>query len=262
MSNSEDLRVRILVASHKPYWMPPDPMYLPVQVGAACGGGRAGIPGFQRDDEGDNMSAKNPNYCELTALYWAWRNLDADYVGLAHYRRHFKGSGERGTLTSEEARDLLREAPIVLPKKRNYVIETIRSHYGNTFDPRHVDVLRDSVELVSPECLGAFDACMGSTSAHMFNMLVMEKNLLGEYCSWLFPVLSCAQKGIDFESMTPFEARCVGRLSEMLLDVWVEANRIPYVEHPVVSMERVNWARKGSAFLAAKFLGRKYRGSF
>ena len=69
--------LKMLVASHKPYWMPDDPAYLPVQVGAA---GKETIPGFQRDDEGENISAKNPNYCELTALYWAWKDLPTTAV--------------------------------------------------------------------------------------------------------------------------------------------------------------------------------------
>ena len=85
---------------------------MPVQAGAQ---GKASIEGLRRDDEGDNISDKNPYYCELTPLYWAWKNTDADHIGLVHYRRHFKGSGERGTLTSEEAARLLAQAPVILP---------------------------------------------------------------------------------------------------------------------------------------------------
>ena len=48
--------------------------------------------GYQPDNIGDNISSKNPSFCELTGLYWAWKNLDNEYLGLAHYRRHFKGS--------------------------------------------------------------------------------------------------------------------------------------------------------------------------
>ena len=61
--------------------MPQDPSYLPLHVGAA---GKADL-GFTRDDTGPNISGKNPHFCELTGLYWAWKNLDADYIGLVHY---------------------------------------------------------------------------------------------------------------------------------------------------------------------------------
>ena len=76
-----------MIAAHKPYWMPEEPCYLPVHVGRAL---HPDIDlGFAGDDTGDNISAKNPHYCELTALYWAWKNLAADYIGLVHYRRYF-----------------------------------------------------------------------------------------------------------------------------------------------------------------------------
>ena len=91
--------VKIIVATHKKYRMPVDEMYLPVHVGAV---GNETISGCQRDDEGENISALNPYFCELTGLYWAWKNLEADYIGLVHYRRHFLrrfcGKGLRGAV--------------------------------------------------------------------------------------------------------------------------------------------------------------------
>lgn len=77
----------ILIAAHKPFDPPALEGYLPVQVGAALAQKDLG---FQRDDEGENISVKNPQYCELTAQYWAWKNLAGPRVmGLVHYRRYF-----------------------------------------------------------------------------------------------------------------------------------------------------------------------------
>ena len=89
--------IKILIAMHKPYWTPEDDVYLPLQVGSAL------HPHFLpvTDDSGENISAKNPGYCEMTGLYWAWKNLKADYVGLCHYRRYF---GHRTFSRSTEER--------------------------------------------------------------------------------------------------------------------------------------------------------------
>ena len=67
----DTLNIKIMVAAHKPYWMPSDDAYLPIHVGKE---GKQDI-GFIGDNTGDNISAKNPHYCELTALYWACKNL-------------------------------------------------------------------------------------------------------------------------------------------------------------------------------------------
>ena len=78
--------IKIIIATHKKYWMPQDDMYLPIHVGAE---GKTLDLGYQKDNVGENISKKNANYCELTGLYWVWKNLDADFMGLAHYRRHY-----------------------------------------------------------------------------------------------------------------------------------------------------------------------------
>ena len=85
-------KATIIIATHKKYQMPADKMYLPVHVGAEGKKDSDGNDldlGYVKDNTGDNISLKNPSFCELTGLYWAWKNVDSDYVGLAHYRRHF-----------------------------------------------------------------------------------------------------------------------------------------------------------------------------
>ena len=257
--------IKIIVATHKPYKMPDDEMYLPVHVGSA---GKESI-GYQRDDEGENISTKNPYFCELTGLYWAWKNCNADYIGLAHYRRHFATSGKKNkdnlfesVLSSAEADKLLDTADIILSKKRNYYIENLYDHYKHTMYVEPLDETRKILEEKCPEYLPEFDKLHTRTSAHMFNMAVMKKEILDEYCSWIFEVLFELEKRIDPAQYEAFHARYPGRISELMLDVWLSTNNKTFVEANVMDMEPVNWLKKGFAFVIAKFTGKKYGKSF
>ena len=71
-------KLKILVATHQKDILFNDDIYMPIQVGKSLSNTDFGIQG---DNTGDNISAKNPYYCELTSLYWAWKNLqDFDYI--------------------------------------------------------------------------------------------------------------------------------------------------------------------------------------
>lgn len=259
----------VAVATHKLYRMPDDPAYLPVQVGVSL---HPDVDlGFQRDNEGDNISSLNDSYSELTALYWVWKNVDARAKGLVHYRR-LLGSSDSvrrrakdpfGRIaTGDELSHLVDAYGVVLPRKRQYVIETVYDHYAHTFDAAHLDACRDVLTEMCPEYVPAWNRHMSSRSAHICNMFVMRNDLFDAYCSWLFPLLKELTGRIDIAGMTSFEVRWPGRVAERLLDPWLELNSVKPVELPVVTPEPVDWVAKGKGFLAAKFLGRKYGNSF
>lgn len=251
------MNIKVVIAAHKPYEMPTDPMYLPVHVGAA---GKDSI-GYQRDDEGENISQKNPAYCELTGIYWAWKNLDADYVGLAHYRRHFGKSRDR-VLDTATAEALLGKADVILPAKRKYYIENLYSHYVNTL---HAEPLDKTFEIVKEKCPDYYlemQKLHTRTSAHMFNMFIMKKEHFDAYCEWLFDILGELENRVDSTQYDTFHARFYGRVSELLLDVWLDKNGIKSVDYPFVYMEKIDWFKKGKSFLMAKFFKKKYDKSF
>lgn len=264
------MEIKVIIAAHKQYLMPEEDCYLPVQVG------RALHPdvGYTPDNTGDNISEKNPYYCELTGLYWAWKNLPADVIGLVHYRRYMgKKNGLLGVikrrkdplgsiLDRADIEKLLTKSDIILPTKREYYIETLYSHYAHTHYAEHLDLTREVLKELCPEYVPAFDKVMKRTGGHMFNMFIMKREKCNAYCEFLFPVLHELEKRIDVSALSSFHARVFGRISELLLDVWIETNHESYVQVPLVNIEKTNWIKKGGAFLKAKFEKKKYEGSF
>ena len=260
--------IKIIVATHKQFVMPQDTeLYLPIHVG--CEGKKE--LGFQGDNTGDNISILNPYYCELTGLYWAWRNLDCDYLGLVHYRRYFTKITKRYNesiniddviLNRYEIEELLENSEVIVPKRRKYYIETLYSHYDHTFDGTHLDLARTIIEMKSPEYLSSFDKVMKQRSGYMFNMFIMKKELADDYFTWLFPILDSMYECMDLSSLTAFEARLFGRVSELLFNVWLVKNNLTPKEVPFMYMEKVNLLKKAKSFLMAKFFGKKYGQSF
>jgi len=270
--------VKVMIACHKPCELPEDELYLPLHVGAACheSSGDETFEAYTRDDTGDNISSLNPMYCELTGLYWMWRNTDYEYVGLSHYRRYFRSSlGGKSSVEDaigcdeiEAIFDMNPDA-VVVPRMRDYYIESVYSHYSHTFDGRQLDIVREILSERYPGYLRGFDRVMSGRRIYIFNMFVMNRRLLSDYCSWLFDVLGELEKRYDTTGMTDFEKRYIGRVSERLFNVWLYhrletgvIRRSDIVELPYVYVGGVNWLKKGTAFLRAKFLGVKYEESF
>lgn len=258
--------IKIIVATHKKYKMPKDNIYIPVQVGRE---GKEDI-GYQPDNEGENISVKNPYFCELTGLYWAWKNLNVDYIGLSHYKRYFaikkipftdKEKKFDYILNSEEIQQVLKNTDIILPKLRRYYIENLYSHYKNTTYVEPLDETRKIIEKKYPQYIDEFDKLHKRTSAHMFNMFVMKKNILDKYCTWLFDILFELEKRVDVTKYNQFHSRFFGRISELLLDIWINVNNLNYEEIKVIEIEKINWVKKGKTFLMAKFTGKKYEGN-
>lgn len=253
------MNIKILVATHKKYWMPEDEVYLPIHVGKE---GKQDL-GYIGDNTGNNISIKNSNYCELTAIYWAWKNLEADYIGLVHYRRYFTKHNLRNCekkkqdiLTKNDFENILKDVDIIVPDKRKYYIETIRSHYNHSYYEKDLNETENIIKEIYPEYSIAFNKVMNRTWAHMFNMFVMRRDYFDEYCKWLFTILFELEKRIDIGNYTTMEARVFGFISELLLDVWLETKQIRYKEVNVSFMEKQNWLKKGGLFLKRKVLGK------
>lgn len=268
-------KITIIVCTHKECDMPSDSIYLPLHVGAAGKKNKDGSSldfGYVRDDTGDNISIRNCYFGTQTGLYWAWKNLNSDYKGLVHYRRYFVGKDYKrsdmlgSVITKNEIEPMLEKYKVFVPKKRRYYIESLYSHYAHTHDETHFKVVENIIRTDCPEYSDAFKRVMKRRWGYMFNMMILEKNLMDNYCSWLFNILFQAVERIDKSNLSAFDSRFCGRISEILFDVWLEnklqtgeiskseVKELPY-------MEDVNWAFKARAFLSAKLFHKKYGAS-
>lgn len=246
------MNIKILVAAHKNYVMPQDQnLYLPIFVGKDLHPDVNHT--FQGDNTGDNISVKNAHYNELTAIYWAWRNLDVDAIGLVHYRRYLslhKQKDLTSVLDQAQTESLLKDHDIILPKKRNYYIESNYSHYVHAHHAEPLDLTRKIIEQDYSMYLKAFDEVMQRKSAHMFNMFIMKQQPFDEYCQWLFDILAKVEQNLDISDYNQYEARVYGFISERLLDVWLAVNeQYRTTEVNFVYMEKQNWLVKGGNFL-------------
>ena len=227
----------LYIATHKAFPVPPQTGYVPLQVGAAGG---PSLP-YTPDNTGDHISEKNPHFCELTGLYWVWKNTHDPYKGLVHYRRYFVRDGQ--PLTPEAVEAALAGADILLPRPeylRETAYEEFILHSGHEKD---LLLLRQAVAAVDPAYLPAYDRVMAGNRLSLYNMLVARQEVFDAYCAWLFPVLFRLEEQVDMTGYTPYQQRLYGFLGERLLNVWVEHTGLRVAYLPVKNTEQTRRER-------------------
>ncbi len=246
------MKTIILSVSHNGNSIPDGTGCLQIMAGSALSD-EAVPSGCLRDDSGDNISSKNMDYCELTALYWAWKNLDVDILGLCHYRRFFASVSSRDSfLIADEAEHLLKYYDVILPRQRDYLLETNYSQYANAHGAADLDLTRQILAEQCPEYLDSFDRRMSMSKGHRFNMFVMNKRHSDDYCKWLFRILAELEQRRDASANTSNERRVYGYIAERLLDVWIDENKLRTVDLDYIFIGREKLVKKAVAMCARK----------
>lgn len=251
-------KLTCLIATHKTYEFPKVDCYIPIHVGKARGNNELGIQG---DNTGDNISLKNGSFCELTALYWAWKNdffSDIEYAGLVHYRRYFSGKEitlkGKSIASENELLSYLENADCIVSKKRNYIIESVYEHYKNAHFAKDMDLTKAIIAQDYADYIPAFDNVMSGKTLHLFNMFVMKKEMFYAYCEWVFDILFKLEKQVDISNYDAYQSRIFGFISERLFNVWLVKNNIKLTEVKVTNIEGENLFLKGINLLKRKFL--------
>ena len=248
---------KILVSVHKESLVPNDPLYISVCAGAEVNRGEF-ITDYY-DDQGENISGKNPFYCELSVLYWFWKNCRAPSVGLSHYRRYFYYPSSNGTFLTRKDYSLLNDQDLILPHMRDYRFINAAEHFGSQFSRKYWSVLREAVVSVSPEMETHFRIVEGRKRLHIYNMFIMKWELFDEYMDWLFKVLERCEMSLNIQVGRTQHSRMLGHYGERLLNVWLESRLCKgdkYVQLPVNYTDRQPEIKK-AAVLIGKYIAYK-----
>ncbi len=170
-----------------------------------------------RDDVGDNISAKNKQFCELTALYWLWKHAKEDIIGLAHYRRHFLLPKDWKTRMMDNAIDVLLPVPL-------YVAPSLEDNFKSRHDPLDwefmIKYLKNNYSEDFLEACAFFKGNLYSPC----NMFIMKREVLDDLCTWLFPILFKIAEHGGIKDNT-YLNRYPGFISERLISLFFELKR-------------------------------------
>ena len=182
---------------------------IPIQVGAALTDKEICEI---RDNTGGHISHKNRQYCELTALYWIWKNDESDYVGLGHYRRHLEL--EEGDLKKLACSDV--DVVLTIPI---FDVPSVGEVYRRDHVAGDWDVMFQAIRSLCPEYLSAAKEMEAGRFYYGYNMFLMKREILEPYCEWLFPLLSYCEEHCAKER-DGYQERYIGFLAEHLMSVY------------------------------------------
>jgi len=225
------------------------------------------------DDSGENISAKNPYYSELTGIYWIWKNTDQDIVGTCHYRRFFTAANEpigyqikrlfyyplglykkrfgliytsklrfweKRILNQSQLVQLLSSYDAILPQSRilKYSVET---HFQRYHNARDLLLLESIISDRHPAYLETYHSVLKSNKLYANNMFVIKNNYFQEFMNWLFDILFEFERRSNISQYTGYQERILGFVAERLLTVWFKKNQLNCLELKVVYFKNLKF---------------------
>lgn len=195
------------------------PVMKAIQVGAALTDKRL-ADDILTDDTGNNISIKNRQYCEVTGIYWVWKNCHHDYVGFSHYRRHF--ILQEDWMKVMEQHDI--DAIVPVP---TYLYPSVGENYKERHIPEDLEFLLQYLKENEKE---AYDKAVEVFGGNLFlpgNMFIARWEVFDKLCSWIFPVLDAveANGGIKEDA---YLNRYVGFISERMVTLFFALHRDKY----------------------------------
>lgn len=220
--------IKIYIAAHKAFHnIAEEDIYIPLQVGRE---GKEDF-GYVTDHTGQNISDRNANYCELTGLYWMWKNSSCDIIGLCHYRRYLEHDGQ--ILTGNYIEEQMLNYDIILPNSSMSRHANEYEHYCEKHMSKDLECCLEVVRERAPEYETAFLWTLSSNLISLGNIMITRKQILDDYCAWLFDILFEVEQRTDLSGYDDYQKRIYGFLSERLLRTWVIMQKYRVLEENI-----------------------------
>ncbi|NLL01660.1 MAG: DUF4422 domain-containing protein [Mollicutes bacterium] len=190
------------------------------------------------DDTGENIANKNSSYCELTALYWLWKNSQDKEIGLCHYRRlfMFEELDNNDIVPFFELSELLKKYDIVLPPIYHNN-KTVYEHYASDHIKADMDSVGKIIATMYPNYSESFSHIMNGNNEYGFNIFASNRELMNKYCSWVFDILQQLESTTDITGYDNYQKRIFGFLSERLFTTWIYHQKLSIKELPIKNPE-------------------------
>jgi wbbM protein len=262
---SKEPSVKILVGYHKPAVLLKSDVLVPIHLGRALAteASKDGqmskedylwmLDNMIGDDTGDNISDKNREFCELTGIYWAWKNYDKlgnpDYIGFMHYRRHLSfnflktfaedttgvvnyDSIDENYLTINKLNDIdiqsvVEKYDIISGAKCN--LEKLGTncpynHYKTVSPFLHIEDYDQALDILAkkyPEYITDIQEYNKQKYAYFTNCFIMKRDIFKKYCNFCFSILNELQKKLNTSFYNIQEKRAVAYISEWLNGIFI-----------------------------------------
>lgn len=207
---------------------------------------------YEYDNVGENISAYNDSYCELTGLYWIWKNAKENIVGLVHYRRLFVNlkphidflgrhvvlakNDPYTILNNEDVNKLLKNHDLIV-KRSEFRLRTVKQIFIKQIGMDLFEKVKKTIYVYEKDYVDSFNRICNSHSHINCNMFIGKKEIIDRYCEWLFPLLNDIDQQKIEESGDRYHNREIGYISELLFGVWLKNNYVKYIAVPVVFTE-------------------------
>lgn len=258
--------MKILIATHKDKCYFDSLIFNPIQVNFANNPHLIDFNYFQ-DNNGENISIKNQTFCELTALYWSWKNLSTEnIIGLNHYRRYFnflnnsifrphrilevngndpiiKKHNSSEIKINKRVNNWLKKHDVLLPYIRKIKVDKKYMSISDEYCKNHItsDWITAMEIIVEkyPEYKKSIDENFNnSNEIYLMNIFVAKYEWVNSYCNWLFDILFELEKRIIINE-DPYQRRVFGFISERLLTLYVKHNKSKVKEMQLIFINDV-----------------------